>query len=137
MQAMMRAVSAFLLATALALSFPCSSQAFRRLDVVMKPFEAIGGADPELAVSLSRQLMQAIERRSDFRVTTAGAADYYLKGEVSINKKQQFVTLRIFEAWTDRMVWIGNYERRNTSTDKMADEVVTALSFASPPDAWP
>jgi len=88
-------ICTFLVAAALALPVPCFSQELSRLYVTMKPLEAVGEVDPEFAKILSRNLMQAIERDSDFRIKSGGPTRYYLKGQVSSNKERQFVTLQL------------------------------------------
>ena len=70
---------ALLAAAALMLPLPCISQELSRLNLTIKPFEAVGQAEPEFAKTLSRQLMQAIEQRSDFRIVSGGPTRYYLK----------------------------------------------------------
>lgn len=125
-----------LAATLLALPVPCVAQALGRLDVVMKPFEAVGEADPEFAKSLWQQLAQAIERRSDFRVASGGSAYYYLKGQVLSDEKRHLLTLQLFKAKTDRALWLQNYDYRRISADSMATDVIAALSSVPSSDTW-
>lgn len=112
----------------MALPAPCAAQAFGRLDVVMHPFEASGEADPEFAESLWQQLAQAIERKSDFRVARGGSADYHLEGRVLADEKRHRVTLELSEARTGRKLWLGNYDYRRATADRMATDVIEALT---------
>lgn len=102
----------------------------------MKPFEAVGEADPEFAKSLWQQLAQAIERKSDFRIASAGSAYYYLKGQVLADGKRHLVTLQLFKAKTDRTLWLENYDYRRTTADSMATDVIAALSSVPSTDTW-
>ena len=129
-------VSALLAVAVLALSSPCTAQEFDLLAVTMKPFEVLGQADPEFARSLSSQIMRAIERNSDFRVAPGGPTPYYIKGEVLTDDKRHFVTLRLFEGRTDRMLWLENYDYRGVSADLMAEDVVEALYEAVASNTW-
>jgi len=129
-------VCALFVATLLALPVPCVAQALGRLDVVMKPFEAVGETDPEFAKSLWQQLAQAIERKSDFRIASGGSSYYYLKGEVLTDGKRHLVTLRLFKAKTDRTLWLENYDYRRTTADGMATDVIAALSSVPGSDTW-
>lgn len=130
-------LSTVILAALLAFSLPCASQEIRRLDFTVKPFEAMGEADPEFVETLSNQLMGSIERRSDFHVSASISAPYYLKGQVTADKKRQMITLQLFESRTDRVVWVGNYDQRRTTVDMMADDIIEAMTYASPSDVWP
>jgi hypothetical protein len=123
-------------AAALALPLPCSSQELGRLDVIMKPVETSGQVDPELAKSLWNQLAQSIERNSDFRISAGGSAYYYLKCRMSSDGKRQFVTLQLFKAKTDRALWLQNYDYRGTSADRMATDVIEALLSVTRSDTW-
>jgi TolB-like protein len=102
----------------------------------MKPFETSGQVDPELAKSLWGQLAQSIERNSDFRIAAGGPAYYYLVGRISSDGKLQFVTLQLFKAKTDRALWIQNYDYRGMSADRMAIDVIEALSSVTRSDTW-
>lgn len=123
-----------LAAAVLALPPPCISQELNRIAVIMRPFEAVGQADPEFAKSLSRQFMRAIEQNSDFRIASGGPARYHLKGEVFADGERHFVTLRLFEARTDRTLWVENYDYRSITADMMAADVIEELSTASRAD---
>jgi TolB-like protein len=127
------------LLAAAALLFPsaCISQELSRLNLSMKPFEAVGQAEPEFAKTLSRQLMQAIERRSDFRVVYGGPTRYYLKGQVLADDKRSLVTLQLFESQSNRSLWLENYDYRSVTADEMADDIVAELLEALGPEAWP
>ena len=129
-------ICTFLVAAALAFPVPCISQELSRLYVSMKPLEAVGEVDPEFAKILSRNLMQAIERNSDFRIKSGGPTRYYLKGQVSANKERQFVTLQLFETHTNRMFWLQNYADRDIAADLMAEDVIAELSAALASDNW-
>ena len=130
-------IHALLVATLLvALPRPCVAQEFARLDVIIKPFEAVGKADPEFAKSLWQQLTQAIERKSDFRVALGGSAYYYLKGEVLTDEKRHLVTLQLFKAKTDRSLWLANYDYRRATADTMATDVIAALYSVPSSDTW-
>jgi hypothetical protein len=129
-------IGALLAVAVLALPAPCFSQELSRLYVTMKPLEAVGEVDPEFAKILSRNLMQAIERNSDFRIKSAGPTRYYLKGQVSANKERQFVTLQLFETHTNRMLWLQNYADRDIAADLMAEDVIAELSAALAADNW-
>jgi hypothetical protein len=129
-------ICALFVATLLALPAPCVAQALGRLDVVMKPFEAVGEADPEFAKSLWQQLAQAIERKSDFRIALGGSAYYYLEGQLLADEKRHLVTLQLFKAKTDRTLWLGNYDYRRTTADSMATDVIAALSSVPSTDTW-
>lgn len=131
-----RAIATMLLAAWLMPPTPVYSQALGRLDVIVKPFETAGDADPEFAKTLWQQLTQAIERRSDFRVATGGSAYHYLRGRVLADGKRQLVTLQLFKAKTDRVIWLGNYDYRRVSADTMAQDVIAALSSVSNADTW-
>ena len=102
----------------------------------MKPFEAVGEADPEFAKSLWQQLAQAIERKSDFRVASGGSAYYYLKGQVLSDEKRHLLTLQLFKAKTDRALWLQNYDYRRATADSMATDVIAALSSVPSSDTW-
>jgi hypothetical protein len=125
-------IGALLAVAMLALPAPCFSQELSRLYVTMKPLEA----DPEFAKILSRNLMQAIERNSDFRIKSGGPTRFYLKGRVSANKERQFVTLELFETHTNRMLWLQNYADRDIAADLMAEDVIAELSAALAADNW-
>jgi hypothetical protein len=129
-------VRAIVVAAALALPLPCSSEELGRLDVIMKPFETSGQVDPELAKSLWSQLAQSIERHSDFRIAAGGSAYYYLEGRMSSDGKRQFVALQLFKAKTDRAIWLQNYDYRGMSADRMATDVIEALSSVTRSDTW-
>lgn len=129
-------ISTLLVAALLALPLPCIPQEIGRLDVIVKPFEAVGQADPEFANTLWRQLAQAIERKSDFRIASGGSAYYYLKGQVLSDGKRHLVTLQLFKAKTDRRLWLENYDYRNTTADMMATDVIAALSSVPSSDTW-
>lgn len=129
-------ICALLVSTLVALPVPCAAQEFGRLDVVMYPFEAVGEADPEFVKTLWRQLAQAIERKSDFRVALGGPSYYYLKGQVLTDGKRQLVTLQLFKAKTDRKLWLANYDYRRTTADSMATDVIEALSSVPNLDTW-
>ncbi len=102
----------------------------------MKPFETSGQVDPELAKSLWSQLAQSIERNSDFRIAAGGSAYYFLEGRMNSDGKRQFVTLQLFKAKTDRAIWLQNYEYRGMSADRMATDVIEALSSVTRSDTW-
>jgi hypothetical protein len=102
----------------------------------MKPFEAVGQVDPEFAKSLSRQLMQSIEQNSEFRIVSGGPTRYYLRGQVFADAKRRFVTLQLFEAQTNRMLWLENYDYRGITADMMATDIIAELSSALRSDAW-
>ena len=123
-------ICAFLAAAVLALPAPCFSQELSRLNVTMKPLEAVGEVDPEYAKILSRNLMQAIERNSVFRVTSGGPTRFYLKGQVSANKERQFVTLQLSETHTNRVPWLQNYDDRGINTGLMAEDGIAELYSA-------
>ena len=129
-------ICAIVAAATLALPLPCSSQVLGRLDVIMKPFETSGQVDPELAKSLRSQLAHSIERNSDFRIAAGGSAYYYLKGTMSSDGKRQFVTLQLIKAKTDRALWLQNYDYRGISADRMATDVIEALSSVTKSDTW-
>jgi hypothetical protein len=129
-------IGALLAVAVLALTAPCLSQELSRLYVTMKPLEAVGEVDPEFAKILSRNLMQAIERNSDFRIKSGGPTRYYLKGQVSANKERQLVTLQLFETHTNRMLWLQNYADRDIAADLMAEDVIAELSAALAADNW-
>ena len=126
-----------LVAAAFLLS-PLSSfaQEFARNDVIVKPFEVMGEADPEYAKVLWQQLARAIEDQSDFRVMTSGGAYYYLKGQVLSDGKRHIITLHLFKAKTDRQLWVGNYDYRRTTADTMATDVIDALYSLPQTDTW-
>lgn len=126
----------FLVAAAFALPVPSISQELSRFNVTMKPLEAVGEVDPEFAKILSRNLMQDIERNSDFRIKSGGPTRYYLKGQVSAKKERQFVTLQLFETHTNRMLWLQNYADRDIAADLMAEDVIAELSAALASDNW-
>ena len=128
---------ALLAAAALMLPSPCISQELSRLNLIIKPFEAVGQAEPEFAKTMSRQLMQAIERRSDFRVVSGGPTRYYLKGQILADDKRNLVTLQLFESQSNRSLWLENYDYRSVTADEMADDVVAELLEALGPEAWP
>jgi hypothetical protein len=120
----------------LAASAPCLSQEAIRFDLVMKPFESQGEADPDFTKTLWRDLARAIERKSDHRVATGGPAYYYLKGQVLADGKRHLATLQLFKAKTDRLIWMQNYDYRSVSADVMATDVIEALSFVPQTDTW-
>jgi TolB-like protein len=120
----------------LALPLPCISQEFGRLDVIVKPFDVAGEADPEYAKTLWQQLTQAIERKSDFKVVVGGSAYYYLKGRVLADEKRRLLTLQLFKSKTDRMLWLGNYDYSRSTVDTMATDVIAELSALSNSDTW-
>ena len=124
---------------AAALLFPsaCISQELSRLNLAMKPFEAVGQAEPEFAKTLSRQLMQAIERRSDFRVVSGGPTRYYLRGQILADDKRNLLTLQLFDSQSNRLLWLENYDYRSVAAEEMADDVVAELLEALGPEAWP
>lgn len=130
-----RAITLLLFAI-LAFSVPCVSQELNRLDVAMRPFEAVGQADPEFVESLSLQLMRAIERNSEFRISPGGPTIYYLKGQVFTDGKRHSLTLQLIKARTDRTLWLENYDYRGVDVDMIATDVITALLSASPSDVW-
>jgi hypothetical protein len=130
-------ISTLFVAAVLALPFHCVSQELDRLEVTMRPFEAVGKADPEFAKSLGRQLKQAIERRSEFRIAPGGPTPYYLKGQVFADGQRHFVTLQLLEAKTDRTLWVENYDYRGITADVMATDVIAALYSASGSDRGP
>jgi hypothetical protein len=125
----------FLLAT-LALPVPGVSQAPNAYVVVLKPIEAVGEADPEFVAFLSGELTRAIEKDSDFRVTSGGPTRYYLKGQVHTDDKRHLVTLQLFDANTDRVLWLGNYDYRSVPAREMAEDVIEELYAASRSDEW-
>jgi hypothetical protein len=123
-------------ATLLAPPSACISQELGRRDVIMKPFETMGQADAELAKLLRHNLAQAIERNSDYRVASGGSAFYYLKGQVLSDGKRHVLTLQLFKAKTDRMLWLENYDYRTITTAMMATDVIAALSSVPDSDTW-
>lgn len=133
----MRILACSLMAAALlAQPAPCLSQVPVRLDVVMKPFQAMGEADPAYAQSLRNSLARAIEDKSDHRITSSGSAYYYLKGQVLSDEKRHIVTLQLFKAKTDRMIWAESYDYRRVSADTMANDVIEALHDVPKTDTW-
>ena len=127
---------ALLAAAALLFPLQCISQELSRLNVTIKPFEAVGQVESEFAVTLSRQLMQAIERRSDFRVVSGGPTRFYLKGQVLADDKRNLVTLQLFESQTNRILWLENYDYLKATAEEMADDVIAELLNALGPDTW-
>ena len=119
----------------LMLAPPCVSQEFRRLDIAVQPFEAVGQADPEFAAILTRQLTQAIERNSDFRVVP-GSKVFYLKGQLMVDEKRRTLTLRLFDAKLDRMLWLQNYDFEKVSVGQMADDLIEQLYEATRYNRW-
>ena len=119
----------------LMLAAPCFSQEFRRLDIAVQPFEAMGQADPEYAAILAQQLTQAIERNSDFRVVP-GSKSFYLKGQILVDGKRNLVTLRLFDAKLDRMLWLQNYDFEKVSVGEMADDLIEELYEATRFKRW-
>ena len=103
-------IRTLLVAAVLALPLAGASQELSRFNVAMKPFEANGQVDAEFAETLSRQLVRAIEQRSDFRIVPGGPTRYYLKGQVFADEKRQFVSLQLHEAQTGRMFWLEQYD---------------------------
>lgn len=137
-QVMRRGPLTCALLAAAVLLFPstCISQELSRLNVTMKPFEAIGEVESDFAKTLSRDLMQAIERRSDFRVVSGGPTRFYLKGQILVDDKRSLVTLQLFESQTNRIIWLANYDYRKATAVEMADDVITELLNALGPDTW-
>jgi hypothetical protein len=129
-------VCSLVAAALLAPPSPCISQELGRRDVIMKPFETMGQADPEFAKVLRHNLAQAIERNSDYRVAPGGSAYYYLKGQVLSDGKRHILSLRLFKAKTDRMLWLENYDYRTITADMMARDVIAALSSVPNSDTW-
>jgi TolB-like protein len=119
----------------LLLAAPCSSQEFRRLDIAVQPFEAVGQADPEFAAILTRQLTQAIERNSDFRVVP-GSKIFYLRGQLLVDEKRHLLTLRLFDAKLDRMLWLQNYDFEKVTIGEMADDLIEELYEATRSNRW-
>ena len=119
----------------LMLAPPCLSQEFRRLDIAVQPFEAVGQADPEFAAILARQLTQAIERNSDFRVVP-GSKVFYLRGQLLVDEKRHLLTLRLFDAKLDRMLWLQNYDFEKVSVGEMADDLIEELYEATRSSRW-
>ena len=119
----------------LMLAPPCVSQEFRRLDIAVQPFETVGQADPELAAILTRQLTQAIERNSDFRVVP-GSKVFYLRGQLLVDEKRHLLTLRLFDAKLDRMLWLQNYDFEKVSVGQMADDLIEELYEATRYNRW-
>jgi len=119
----------------LMLAPPCFSQEFRRLDIAVQPFEAVGQADPEFAAILARQLTQAIERNSDFRVVP-GSKVFYLRGQLLVDEKRHLLTLRLFDAKLDRMLWLQNYDFEKVSVGEMADDLIEELYEATRSSRW-
>jgi TolB-like protein len=117
------------------LASPCFSQEFRRLDIAVQPFEAAGQADPEFAAILTRQLTQAIERNSDFRVVP-GSKVFYLRGQLLVDEKRHLLTLRLFDAKLDRMLWLQNYDFEKVSVGEMADDLIEELYEATRSNRW-
>jgi hypothetical protein len=128
-------ICAFLAAAVLALPAPCFSQELSRLNVTMKPLEAVGDVDPEFSRILSRNLMQAIERNSEFRIASGGPTRFYLKGQVSADKERHFVTLQLSETHTNRVLWLQNYDDRGINAGLMAEDVIAELYSALTSDA--
>ncbi|HKX99313.1 MAG TPA: hypothetical protein VJL86_06320 [Steroidobacteraceae bacterium] len=119
----------------LMLATPCFSQEFRRLDIAVQPFEALGQADPEFAAILAQQLTQAIERNSDFRVVP-GSKVFYLKGQLMVDEKRHTLTLRLFDAKLDRMLWLQNYDFEKVAVGQMADDLIEELYEATRYNRW-
>ena len=119
----------------LLLAAPCLSQEFRRLDIAVQPFEALGQADPEFAAILAGQLTQAIERNSDFRVVP-GSKVFYLKGQLMVDEKRHTLTLRLFDAKLDRMLWLQNYDFEKVAVGEMADDLIEELYEATRYNRW-
>ena len=117
------------------LASPCFSQEFRRLDIAVQPFEAAGQADPEFAAILTRQLTQAIERNSDFRVVP-GSKIFYLRGQLLVDEKRHLLTLRLFDAKLDRMLWLQNYDFEKVTIGEMADDLIEELYEATRSNRW-
>lgn len=129
-------LSALLAGAMLMLALPCTSQELSQLNVAMKAFEAAGDVDSGYAESLSQQLMQAIEQRSDFRIVSGGPTRYYLKGQVVADDKRHFVTLQLFDSRTNRMIWLANWDYRGTTAYQMAADVIAELSAAMNSQDW-
>ena len=129
-------ICVLLAAVVLALPAPGLSQELSRLNVTMKPFEAVGEVDREFAKTMSRQLMRAIEYNSDFRITQGGSTRFYIKGQVTADKERHFVTLQLFETHTNRVLWVQNYGDRDIAADLMAEDVIAELSAALASDNW-
>lgn len=125
-----------LVAALLATASVCVSQEFGRLDVIVRPFEALGQADAEFTKALRQNLARAIENQSDYQVTSSGLAYYYLKGQVLSDEKRHTVTLQLFKAKTDRQIWIATYDYRRTTADAMATDVIDALYSVPHVDTW-
>lgn len=133
MNFMIRPVLAVVL---LATSSVCLSQAMVRFDIVMKKFETAGQADPDFTQILQDNLARAIESNSDYRVVSGGAAHYYLRGRAMSDGKRDILTLQLFRAKTDRIVWVQNYDYRKVNAGTMANDVLDALSFVPNDDTW-
>ena len=123
---------------ALALIAPPASlsQAFGRLDVIVRPFESAGEAEPDFTKMLQTNIAQAIERQSDYRVVSGGAAHYYLKGRVLSDDKRHVLTIQLFKNKTDRVVWVENYDYRKVAAGIIADDIIEVLSSVPAADTW-
>ena len=135
MKAQLARTFVFSMTAMLMLAPPCFSQEFRRLDIAVQPFEAVGQADPEFAAILAQQLTHAIERNSDFRVVP-GSKVFYLRGQLLVDEKRHLLTLRLFDAKLDRMLWLQNYDFEKVTVGEMADDLIEELYEATRYNRW-